>query len=161
MSIIHDPKERERFLKFAVVGAIGFGVDTGTYNLVRQLIGISPEISSVISACVAILSNFLFNRYWTYPDSRSKPILGQLGQFAIVNAAGLIIRTVIFALIHGPLTNLAELILGRNWIPPDVVGENLSLAIVVGIVMFWNFFVNRYWTYNDVYAHEEEQALNG
>jgi hypothetical protein len=78
-----------------------------------------------------------------------------------VNVAGLIIRTVIFALIHQPLTNLAEIVLGGNWISPSVVGENLSLAIVVGIVMFWNFFVNRYWTYNDVYTPEEEQVLHG
>ena len=48
MIIIRDPKERERFLKFAVVGAIGFGVDTGTYNLVRQLFDLAPEISSVV-----------------------------------------------------------------------------------------------------------------
>jgi putative flippase GtrA len=30
------------------------------------------------------------------------------------------------------------------------IGKNLSLMLAVGIVMFWNFFVNRYWTYNDV-----------
>jgi len=26
----------------------------------------------------------------------------------------------------------------------------LSLASVIVIVMIWNFFINRYWTYNDV-----------
>jgi putative flippase GtrA len=31
-----------------------------------------------------------------------------------------------------------------------VLGENLALATVVIIVLFWNFFINRYWTYNDV-----------
>jgi putative flippase GtrA len=38
----------------------------------------------------------------------------------------------------------------RLILPPDVMGENLTLAIAVLIVLFWNFFVNRYWTYNDV-----------
>jgi len=33
---------------------------------------------------------------------------------------------------------------------PDVISDNLTLAIAVVIVMFWNFFVNRYWTYSDV-----------
>jgi len=150
MIIIRDRKERERFLKFVVVGTIGFGVDSFTYNLVRTTLGIAPEISSVISFCVAVISNFLFNRYWTYPDSRSKPVLGQISQFAIVNVAGLVIRTVIFALIHEPLVLLAEKAAGDYIIPPWVIGENLSLAIVVIIVMFWNFFVNRFWTYNDV-----------
>ena len=150
MIIITDRKERERFLKFAVVGTIGFGVDTLTYNLVRTTLGLIPEVSSVISFCAAVVSNFLFNRYWTYPDSRSKPILGQMSQFAIVNVAGLVIRTVIFALIHEPLVRLAETVAGDFVIPAWAIGENLSLAIVVIIVMFWNFFVNRFWTYNDV-----------
>jgi putative flippase GtrA len=38
----------------------------------------------------------------------------------------------------------------RLFLPPDVMGENLTLAIAVLIVLFWNFFVNRYWTYSDV-----------
>ncbi len=152
MIILRDPKERERFLKFAVVGTIGFGVDTLSYNLVRSGLGLPAELSSVISFCVAVISNFLFNRFWTYPDSRSKPLLGQLSQFAVVNVAGLMIRTVIFSLIHGPLTVLAAGLgfVGDLGIEPKVIGENLSLAIVVVIVMFWNFFVNRFWTYNDV-----------
>ena len=35
-------------------------------------------------------------------------------------------------------------------ISPDFLGHNLALAIAVGAVLLWNFFVNRYWTYNDV-----------
>jgi putative flippase GtrA len=31
-----------------------------------------------------------------------------------------------------------------------VFAKNVTLAIAVGIVMLWNFFINRYWTYNDV-----------
>ncbi len=150
MIIVRDKKERERFLKFAVVGTIGFGVDSGTYNLVRSGLGVSPELSSVISFCMAVISNFILNRYWTYPDSRSKPVFRQIIQFAAVNVAGLLIRTVIFAVIHGPLTELARIIVGNRFLSPSVIGENLSLAIVVIIVMFWNFFVNRFWTYNDV-----------
>ena len=28
--------------------------------------------------------------------------------------------------------------------------KNLTLAVAVGLVMLWNFFINRYWTYNDI-----------
>ncbi|MCB2180137.1 GtrA family protein [bacterium] len=150
MILIRDAKERTRFLKFAVVGTIGFVVDFSTYNLVRNLIGFSPEVSSIISFSVAVLSNFLFNRYWTYPDSRSKPIVQQLAAFSLVNVAGLIIRTLIFSLIHEPMGELFAQVLPNFALSPQVLGENISLAIVVVIVMFWNFFANRYWTYNDV-----------
>ncbi len=150
MILIHNAKERTRFLKFVVVGTIGFVVDFSTYNLVRNLIGFSPEVSSVISFSAAVLSNFIFNRFWTYPDSRSKPVPRQILEFAAVNVAGLIIRTVIFSLIHGPMAELFALLLPDFFISPIALGENISLAIVVVIVMFWNFFANRYWTYNDV-----------
>jgi putative flippase GtrA len=33
---------------------------------------------------------------------------------------------------------------------PEFLARNVTLAIAVGIVMLWNFFMNRYWTYNDV-----------
>ncbi|MFN2216601.1 MAG: hypothetical protein ACK2TS_06620, partial [Anaerolineales bacterium] len=32
----------------------------------------------------------------------------------------------------------------------QVISNNLTLAIAILIVMLWNFFANRYWTYNDV-----------
>jgi putative flippase GtrA len=31
-----------------------------------------------------------------------------------------------------------------------VVSQNLSLAASILIILFWNFFANRIWTYNDV-----------
>jgi hypothetical protein len=77
-------------------------------------------------------------------------MVGQLVQFIVVNVIGLGIRTGIFVLINPPLVNLFESIPTPLPIRAYVMGENLALAIVVIIVMFWNFFVNRYWTYNDV-----------
>ena len=38
----------------------------------------------------------------------------------------------------------------------EFYAKNLTLASAVGIVMLWNFFVNRYWTYNDIDGHTEE-----
>jgi putative flippase GtrA len=143
-------RERIRFVRFAIVGAIGFAVDSLAFNIFRSGIGISPEFSSILSFMVAMISNFIWNRYWTYPDSRSKPVMGQLVQFAIVNAVGLGIRTVVFILINQPLVNFFEQVSFFLPLKAYVLGENLALAIVVLIVMFWNFFINRFWTYNDV-----------
>jgi putative flippase GtrA len=150
VAIISNIRERKRFVRFAVVGAIGFAVDFLSFNLFRSGFGISPEISSILSFLVAVTSNFIWNRYWTYPDSRSKPVIGQLVQFITVNVFGLGIRTGIFILIKQPLVSIFENISISLPLESYVLGENLALAIVVVIVMFWNFFVNRYWTYNDV-----------
>jgi putative flippase GtrA len=143
-------RERTRFVRFAIVGAIGFGIDFLAFNLFRSGIGISPEVSSVLSFMVAVTSNFIWNRYWTYPDSRSKPVMGQLIQFFIVNVAGLGIRTGVFVLINRPLVSFFEDVSFTLPLKAYVLGENLALAVVVIIVMFWNFFINRFWTYSDV-----------
>ena len=39
------PRERTRFLRFAVVGAIGTVVDFGTYTLLNDLIGVDEKIA--------------------------------------------------------------------------------------------------------------------
>ncbi len=144
-------KELTRFLKFAVVGVIGAVVDFGILYIVHRLIGLNIIISNTISFSCAVLSNFTWNRYWTYPDSRSKPISAQLGQFIAVNVAGWAINTGILTLLKDPLTSVAGgLILSLSAKQAYTIGYNAAKAVATGIVMFWNFFVNRFWTYSDV-----------
>lgn len=151
-SIITDPRERTRFLRFATVGIIGAVVDFGTFNLLTSFVGLSAIVAQVFSFMAAIISNFTWNRYWTYPDSRSKPISRQLIQFAVVSIVGLMIRTPIIAFLE-PL--LLRIFTGFSFLPigvfsAEVLSDNLALATAVIVVMFWNFFINRYWTYSDV-----------
>ncbi|HMK07546.1 MAG TPA: GtrA family protein [Anaerolineales bacterium] len=147
--------ELSRFLKFSVVGAVGFVIDIGIFNLLHVRAGWQEIPSEVVSFSVAVTSNFIWNRYWTYPDSRSKPIRQQAGQFGLVSVAGLVIRTVAFAFLLAPCTRLANAILGlpaAAGLPVTAawLGANLTLGMVILIVLFWNFLANRLWTYADV-----------
>ena len=142
--------ELERLAKFMVVGVIGAVVDFGTYNLLNEWAGLPPEVSGTISFVLAICSNFIWNRYWTYPDSRSKPIFHQFVQFFIVNVLGIVIRLPIIALTRNPFGRLAQSLLALEATAAHTLGNNVALALAVVIVMFWNFFVNRFWTYSDV-----------
>jgi putative flippase GtrA len=99
---------------------------------------------------LAICSNFVWNRYWTYPDSRSKPIAHQFVQFFIVNVLGIVIRLPIIALTRNPFGKLVEDLFSLKTATAQTLGNNVALAVAVIIVMFWNFFVNRFWTYSDV-----------
>ena len=144
-------RERERFLRFAVVGIIGAVVDFGVFNLLTSLLRVKPVWASVLSFAAAVCSNFTWNRYWTYPDSRSKRISQQVIQFGIISLVGLAIRTPLFVRLERPLTDwFAFLQLPVGSLSPEFLGHNLALAIAVLVVMFWNFFINRYWTYSDV-----------
>jgi putative flippase GtrA len=154
-----NPKEAERFLKFAVVGLIGAIVDFGTLNILLWLLlfmfptvkeQVLVGIASTFAFFAAVSSNFTWNRYWTYPDSRTKSMRRQFAQFVLVNVIGYIIRTPLVIMLSVPLAVFATTVFGLTGHAATVAGANLALAMAVIVVMFWNFFVNRYWTYNDV-----------
>ncbi len=161
---VAEHREVHRFMKFAVVGAIGAVVDSLCFNLLQRSgvfetvsldlvffdlteIGISGAIAFIL----AVISNFLWNRYWTYPDSRSKSIVKQFLMFFLINAFGILIRIPILEFASPPLSRLAQQVLpaltqdNALWL-----GSNGAWVIAVLVVMMWNFFVNRRITYNDV-----------
>jgi putative flippase GtrA len=150
--ILSNPRERTRFLRFAFVGIVGAVVDFGTFNLLEALFHVPAVWASVCSFIAAIISNFTWNRYWTYPDSRSKPIHQQITQFTIVSVVGLAIRTPLFALLETPLRQMfaSYQLPTIAFMDADFLGHNFALAIAVVVVMFWNFFINRFWTYSDI-----------
>lgn len=150
--LVNNSRERSRFLRFAVVGAIGAVVDFGIANLLTRAFHFPLVLAGTISFIAAILNNFIWNRNWTYPDSRSKPVMAQLVQFSIISVMGLAIRIPVLWYLEPPMERLMAN-LGLDF-PPIMnstqLADNITLAIAVVIVMFWNFFANRYWTYNDV-----------
>lgn len=170
-------KEVERFIKFAMVGTLGAVVDLGTMNLLQatvlppvnelgepigMMIGetflnTNVALAVTISFIAAITSNFTWNRFWTYPDSRSRSIRRQLTQFATVSVIGWLARTTWITASHVALGGLVVGVF--QLIQPEFtatsltsarLGTNLATLIGIFIVMIWNFFANRYWTYNDV-----------
>jgi len=149
--ILTDPTERGRFLRFAAVGAIGTVVDFSLMNLLVTLAHFSLVLAGSISFIAAVINNFIWNRHWTYPESRSKALFGQLMQFGVVNAFGLVIRIPILKFGEPALdAAFIKAPLGFTQAAHTFLSHNLTLAIAIAIVMLWNFFVNRYWTYNDI-----------
>lgn len=168
------PREAKRFVKFLIVGAIGFVVDFLFFNLLigpfgawvepghwlyDLLVGfglspdfvthLAPTLAGTVSFIMAVCSNFLWNRYWTYPDSRSKSRRRQFTMFLAVSVVGILIRIPIITLLN-PL--FKSVIAAVPLLAPyaERLAANAALAVAVLVVLFWNFFVNRFWTYNDV-----------
>jgi len=148
--ILADHRERGRFIKFAVVGAMGSVVDLGVMNVVTRVFYLPLVIAGSISFVCAVINNFIGNRYWTYPDSRSRPIMHQLGMFFLVNAIGIAIRIPILHYAEPPIAGLIGNITHLTFEAADTIAKNATLIIAIGVVMLWNFFINRYWTYSDI-----------
>lgn len=130
-------KEFVRFVKFAVVGVIGAVVDFGILNLMHKAFFWPLLWANTLSVSVAILSNFTWNRLWTFPESRSRRKREQLPQFALINFIGLGINN---AIVVGLAAVFSHFI-------ADPWHYNLAKAIAIGVVLFWNFGANRIWTY--------------
>lgn len=162
-------KETSRFLKFLVVGAFGFAVDFGGFTLFHALhigpwiaehlapvlpavaayLTVYPEVvEQALSFCVAVISNFIWNYYWIYPEARSANQAKKITKFVAVSVAGLAIGVPVFGV---------ALFLARGFVATaglthlsfNLAGY-MALICRVGVLLFWNFFVNRYWTYKEV-----------
>jgi putative flippase GtrA len=145
-------RELKRFAKFSLVGAIGFVIDTGALNIMVGMLGMSTGplrlLAKSVSFLLALTSNFIWNRYWIYPESRSKRLRVQVAQFTVVNVVGLALNLLIF----GGVTAILIPWLGGLYGPRPglLLGTNVGQVCAVAVVLFWNFFINRYWTYSDV-----------
>jgi putative flippase GtrA len=148
--ILTETRERVRFFKFVAVGAIGSIVDLGIMNLLTRLFNMRLVYAGTISFVCAVCSNFILNRYWTYPDSRSRPLMHQLGMFFLVNSVGIGIRIPTLHFVEPVMARAFEGMVHLSPATAESLAKNATLIMAIGIVMIWNFFINRYWTYNDV-----------
>ena len=153
-------KEVDRFVKFAIVGGFGAVVDFAVLNILQSSLlppsgdneSLHVALSTGSAFTCAVISNFIWNRYWTFPDSRSRSVRKQLFQFTVVSIVGLIFRLFFVSATYGPLGDFAQGILNSSTDPEAMnqLGSNIAQAISILIILFWNFFANRYWTYNDI-----------
>jgi len=144
-------KEIRRFIKFAIVGVSGSVVDFTILNLAHKtfpwpqmtdggltfIVGWPLLAANTLSFSLAVLNNFTWNRLWTFPESRSRRKRQQLPQFVLVNVIGLVINNLILLLMQSFLSQYIS----------DPWDYNLAKAVAIGVVLFWNFGVNRMWTY--------------
>lgn len=155
--VLANPKEFERFVKWMLVGLLGSVVDFAVLNIMKRVfesiglgagwpLAMDPHqiqlvAANAISFSAAVLSNFTWNRLWTFPESRERPIGSQLVQFTIINVLGLIINTVVLVVLD---RYVFSIFLGER------LSYNAAKAVAIGVVLFWNYGMNRIWTYRGI-----------
>jgi putative flippase GtrA len=135
--------EVRRFIKFATVGFFGAVVDFSILNILVFLFGVPKEYANLVSVTCAIISNFIWNRLWTFPESQGDAFHTQFGQFALVNLVGLAINQTVFLLSD-------HYVFEPMLLPHKTIPLNLAKACAIGVVLFWNFGANRVWTYGHI-----------
>lgn len=141
--------EVKRFVKFAITGFSGLVIDFAALNILAHVLNVPEPIAVAIAFVIAATNNYIWNRLWVYPESRSEKKRKQMPVFLAVNAAGLFINEAVLFLFYAPISHL----LGS-----EVLGLNVTKAIGAIIVMMWNFFVNRFVTFRNVKWQKHDPA---
>ena len=137
---LSEHAELERFVRFMVVGVTGTVLDFSILTLLKALLGFPTLIANTISYSAGILNNFILNRQWTFSDVRNKPARVQFFQFAAVSLIGLGLNNAIVVLLEGVLGTL---------IGEPKAGYLPAKVVATVVVMLWNFFANRWWTFQE------------
>lgn len=130
-------QEVSRFARFLTVGAIGTLLDFSILTLLK-LAGMPTLFANSLSFTAGLLNNFTWNRLWTFGDSVKTNWRRQLAQFTVVSLVGLMLNNLIVLSLEGLFSTLLGL---PQW------GYVPAKMIATGIVVFWNYFANRTWTF--------------
>ena len=121
-----------QLLKFGLVGGSGYLVNLAVFAVLAGLLGTHYVLASIMAFCVAVSSNFFWNRRWTFGPGESNTAF-QGARFFMVSIAALLIN----------LALLEALVTGTS------LGKLAAQAIAVAVAMPVNFVGNKLWTFAD------------
>lgn len=85
------------FLRFCVVGAIGFAVDLGLLQLALQF-GYSPIQGRIFSIIIALTVTWILHRYFTFQQT-DRRMVSQYSRFVLVALLGASLNFLIYSVI--------------------------------------------------------------
>ena len=120
------------FVKYSIVGSSGVLINLGGYVFLTRHLGIAPEVAPILSIEASLLSNFLFNNFWTFKYRIIKSgFSSRLFQFHLVaGLSGIINYAIFFAAYTSLMMN-------------DIFANLLG----IGVAALANYLINSNWTW--------------
>ena len=120
------------FVKYSIVGFSGVLINLGVYVFLTRYLGMMPEIAPILSIEISLLSNFMFNNFWTFKKRLIKSnFLSRLFQFHLV--AGI-----------SGILNYSIFFVSFRYLMINDIFANL-LGISAAAIM--NYLINSNWTW--------------
>jgi putative flippase GtrA len=119
-----------QLFKFGLVGGSGYLINLAVFAVLSGNLGVHHAIAAVGAFCVAVSSNFFWNRHWTFRAGHGHAGF-QAARFFAVSVGALLINLVV----------LEALIAGAE------MGDLSAQAIAVAVAMPFNFLGNKLWTF--------------
>ncbi|EOU3283825.1 GtrA family protein [Vibrio harveyi] len=123
-----------RLLTFAMVGGVGFIVDTLIFMVLFQWAGVELMIARGLAFCVAATTTWLGNRCLTFSESTKDRAFNQWQKFMLSAS--------ISALPNFAVFKVTTLLLGTQ-------GTTVYIALVMGILagMVSNYLLSMHWVF--------------
>ena len=127
---VRHPANWLQLARFSAVGATGYVVNLATFTLCLQQLGLDYRLAATAAFLVAVTSNFVWNRRWTFePSPRARHM--QALRFFAVSAAAFAFSVALLQLLVEP---------GGL---PHVLAQALSVAAATPVT----FAGNKLWTF--------------
>ncbi|WP_329019880.1 GtrA family protein [Streptomyces sp. NBC_00690] len=130
--------------KFGAVGGAGVIVNLAIFNLVRATTEIPVVRASLIANAVAIITNYLGYRYFTYRDRDKSGRTRELSLFMVFSLVGMVIENGI----------LYVATYGFGW--DSSLQSNLFKFLGIGIATLFRFWSYRTWVFRTLPDREPE-----
>jgi putative flippase GtrA len=119
-----------QFSAFVIVGLIAAVAHYGTLIGLVEARLMGPVPATLLGFLAGAAVSYVLNRRFAFESDR--PHREALWRFGIVSVVGFTLTGLIMAVLTGPLN--------APYLPAQV--------LTTGIVLFWNFLANRYWTFS-------------
>ncbi|MGE5282429.1 MAG: GtrA family protein [Chloroflexota bacterium] len=119
-----------QLVKFGLVGGSGYLVNLAVFSLLRSDLGLHQALAAIGAFCVAVTSNFTWNRYWTFGATEGHAGF-QAARFFAVSVGALAINLVVLEAL----------------VRTTSLGDLSAQAIAVAVAMPFNFLGNKLWTF--------------
>jgi dolichol-phosphate mannosyltransferase len=125
-----QPATWTQLLKFGLVGGSGYLINLAVFSLLSDNLNLHHSLAAIGAFAVAVTSNFLWNRHWTFAATESTAGF-QAVRFFAVSIASLAINLVVL----------------EGLLAAQISGELAAQAIAVAVAMPFNFLGNKLWTF--------------
>ena len=125
-----------QFIRFAGVGFIGTIIHYAVLIALVELGDIEAALATTCGFVLGAISNYVLNRLYTFKSTVA--LLPSMLKFMSISTVG--------AGLNGAIVHTLTASLGWNYL--------LAQVFATGLVLVWNFFGNRLWTFNDATARE-------
>jgi len=143
-----------QFVRVGAVGLVGLVIDVGIFNLLRATVLNPDQVAdgalwaTLVSTSIAIVFNWLGNRYWTFRRERRAHWWREGIEFAFVSVGGLLIAL--------GCVWFSEHVLGLHSLLSDNVAKNV-VGLALGTIFRFTFY--RLWVFRPERPHSRALTL--